>query len=93
MRQALHTSIKTAGDLAVNVESFVRHLKAENLSDRTVETYTEAVVTLIMFLKDARIPLTLADLHRDHRIFARPMGKMVFGKQNPFAVYPNRSGN
>ena len=51
MRQA-HTVEDTIsdGDLAVNMESFARHLRADNLSPRTQKTYLEAVSLMAEFL-------------------------------------------
>jgi Phage integrase, N-terminal SAM-like domain len=49
--------------------SFERHLRAENKSDRTVETYLEAVRLLEAFLAGrADIEAFLADLARPARL-------------------------
>lgn len=60
------TSIKATGDLAVNLASFALHLRAENLSPRTQETYTESVRQLAVFLADQGMPQDIADIHREH---------------------------
>ena len=44
------------GDLAVNIASFARHLRAENLSPRTMETYTESARQLVAFLAESDSP-------------------------------------
>src|SRR5215212_7834031 len=69
--------------------SFERHLRAENKSDRTVETYLEAVRLIEAFLADlARWkPATAANRYRSLKVFyawledegeiaADPMAKM-----------------
>ena len=47
--------IIAVGDLGVNIASFRRHIRAENLSPRTQETYTKALDSLV-------IMITLKDL-------------------------------
>ena len=63
MRQAL-APITTEGDIAVNLQSFQRHLRASR-SPRTAETYTEAVVRFSRFL-EAPMPTTVANIRREH---------------------------
>ena len=58
-------SIKPAGDLGVNTDSFRRHLRAENLSPRTQETYTEAILQFHSFLSVNGMPLRVAHIRRD----------------------------
>ena len=67
MRQ-VHTVNDTIsdGDLSVNVESFARHLKAENLAPRTLKTYIEAVGLFGRFLADKGMPTTVANITREH---------------------------
>lgn len=67
MRQ-VHTVNDTIadGDLAVNVKSFARHLRAENLSPRTQKTYLEAVTLFGQFLADKGMPQDVANITRDH---------------------------
>ena len=60
------TSIKPTGDLAVNLSSFGLHLKAENVSPRTRETYTESVAQLARFLMTQGMPQYVANIHREH---------------------------
>jgi hypothetical protein len=40
------TEMNTIGDLARLTASFERHLRAENKSPKTVETYAEAITSL-----------------------------------------------
>ncbi len=42
MRQAPSGVIKSGGDLGVNIDSFGRHIRAENLSPQTFEAYVDA---------------------------------------------------
>ena len=54
------------GDLAVNVKSFERHLKAANKSPRTIKSYIEAANLLDGFLADKGMPRNVAALTREH---------------------------
>jgi site-specific recombinase XerD len=45
---------------------FQRHLRAENASSRTIETYSEAVRRLVEFLADKNMPMDPAGLTREH---------------------------
>ncbi len=65
MRQA-SPSIIAGGDIGVNLTSFARHLRAENLSPRTQETYSESVRQFIKFLQNQGMPLEVANLRREH---------------------------
>lgn len=61
MRQVLsHT------DIIPNLQSFCRHLAAENLSPKTQETYSESVNQLAAFLKDQGMPQEVAHIKREH---------------------------
>lgn len=67
MRQAtIVTSIKTEGDFLVNVTSFGRHLKAENLSPLTLKTYLEAATLFARFLAEMAMPQDVAHVKREH---------------------------
>lgn len=55
-----------SGDLTDNLRSFVRHLRAENASARTVQTYAEAVTQLGRFLCDRGMPADVARIRREH---------------------------
>jgi site-specific recombinase XerD len=66
MRQAPSTPIVTEGDIAVNVASFSRHVKAANLSPRTAHTYSEAVTLLARFLAEKGMPQDVAHITREH---------------------------
>ena len=66
MRQAPSPPIEAAGDIAVNIKSFTRHLRAENLSPRTVETYTESARQLAAFLAGQGMPQDVANITREH---------------------------
>ena len=54
--QASPSAIISDDDLAVNMASFGRHLRAENLSPRTQETYTEAVRQFARFVAAQGMP-------------------------------------
>ncbi|MDP6131680.1 MAG: phage integrase N-terminal SAM-like domain-containing protein, partial [Dehalococcoidia bacterium] len=59
-------AIIAGGDLAVNMASFCRHLRAENLSPRTQETYTEAVRQFARFVASQGMPQDVANIRREH---------------------------
>jgi site-specific recombinase XerD len=65
MRQAAET-IETTGDIGVNLASFIRHLRAENLSPRTQQTYHESVKQLAGFLAERGMPLDVSRVKREH---------------------------
>ncbi len=65
MRQA-SAPITAAGDIDVNIESFARHLRAENLSPRTQQTYTESARQLARFLAERGMPQDVANISREH---------------------------
>ena len=60
------SSIKPAGDIDVNIVSFGRHLRAENLSPKTQETYIEAVRQFAKFLAARGMPQDVSNIHREH---------------------------
>ena len=66
MRQVSSTIIESVSDLGVNIAAFGRHLRAENLSPRTLETYTEAVDQFARFLAAQGMPQDVAHIRRDH---------------------------
>ena len=59
-------TIQTAGDLGVNLDSFLLHLRAENLSRKTQVTYAEAVRQLAAFLAARGMPLQVGHIRREH---------------------------
>ncbi len=65
MRQA-SAHITAAGDIAVNIESYGRHLRAENLSPRTGQTYMESARQLARFLGERGMPRDVASITREH---------------------------
>ncbi len=66
MRQAITPPIIAVGDIVANNESFARHLRAENLSSKTIYAYTGAVEQLARFLADKGMPENVADITREH---------------------------
>ncbi len=54
------------GDIGVNVESFGRHLRAENLSPKTQITYLESCNQFGRFLAEQGMPQRVADITREH---------------------------
>lgn len=58
--------IVTPGDLAANVASFQRHLRAANLSPRTIELYGDVATRFAAFLADAGMPTDVAHIRREH---------------------------
>ena len=53
-------------DILPNLASFGRHLRAENLSPKTIDTYCESATQLANYLADQGMPLEVANLRRDH---------------------------
>ncbi|MDP8957200.1 MAG: phage integrase N-terminal SAM-like domain-containing protein, partial [Actinomycetota bacterium] len=54
------------GDLDPNIDSFVRHLRASNLSPRTIETYLEGCRGFSRFLASQGMPSDVAAIRREH---------------------------
>ena len=65
MRQPLTTPIRPTGDVGVNNASFGRHLRAENLSPKTQETYTESVRQFAGFLATQGMPQDVVNIRRE----------------------------
>ena len=53
-------------DIIPNLQSFVRHLRAENSSPKSQETYSESVRQLAKYLDDQGMPQEVASLRREH---------------------------
>jgi site-specific recombinase XerD len=60
------SSIKPAGDIAVNARSFGRSLRAENVSVLTAETYLEAVTQFCRFLSTQAMVGDVSHIRREH---------------------------
>ena len=58
--------IVAEGDIGVNIRSFSRSLRAENVSPRTIETYLESVGQLSKFLSGQGMPVDVAEIRREH---------------------------
>jgi site-specific recombinase XerD len=56
----------SVGDLATLIPSFRRHLRASNLSPRTVRGYTDSVEILRRYLMRHGMPTTLTAITREH---------------------------
>jgi site-specific recombinase XerD len=63
---ALSAPIVTDGDLAGNVTSFARHLRAANLSPATQRTYLASLDRLARFLTERGMPTDVAAIRREH---------------------------
>jgi len=61
-----HAPITAAENLTVNLTSFTRHLRAQNLSERTVETYAESVSQFTRFIEAQGMPGQVDGLRREH---------------------------
>ena len=59
--QAPHSS-----EVAANLASFGRHLRAENKAPSTITTYSKAVVQLDAFLARTGMPQSVAGIRREH---------------------------
>lgn len=70
MRDTSPQSIQARAASGVNIqdaiESFARHLRAENLSPRTIQTYTESAIQLARFLGEKGMPEDVAYITREH---------------------------
>jgi integrase/recombinase XerC len=64
--QATAPVIRAADDIAVNLPSFLRSLRAEAKSERTIEAYREAVSQLDAFLRGRGMPTDLRAIRREH---------------------------
>lgn len=58
--------IVTDGDLAANVASYARHLRAANLSPQTRRAYLGALAQLALFLAERGMPTDVAVIRREH---------------------------
>ena len=54
------------GDLAENLKSWTRHLRAANLRPNTITTYTDSVRQLAAFLAERGMPTVAANIRREH---------------------------
>ncbi len=59
-------AIVTRGDLAGNVESFARHMRAANLTPATQRTYLASLDRLATFLEANGMPTDVAAIRRGH---------------------------
>ena len=66
MREAIVGSSITTGDILVNNVSLARHLRAQNLSPKTIYAYCGAVEQLASFLDSRGMPLNVAAITREH---------------------------
>jgi site-specific recombinase XerD len=64
--QAVKRAPTLGEDLAGLLPSWRRHLRAENKSPRTIQSYTEAAEQFCAFLTDSGIPSAVARLTREH---------------------------
>jgi site-specific recombinase XerD len=53
-------------DIAVNLASFTRHLRAANLRPNTITAYTGAVQQMERFLANRAMPLAVTSIKREH---------------------------
>lgn len=58
--------IVTHGDLAANVASYARNLRAANLSPKTIRAYLDALQRLASFLTARGMPTDVAAITREH---------------------------
>jgi len=59
-------SIVIKGDIAGNIASFTRHLRAANLAPNTIDTYTGSARQLAEWLQVQGIPTDVAHIKREH---------------------------
>ena len=60
------TANDTQADVSINLESFGRHLRAENRSPSTITTYSKAVVQFDDYLAAQGMPRSVVNIHREH---------------------------
>lgn len=66
-KSPIQTSDATAPpDIAANLASFSRHLRAENKAPATITTYAKAVEQLDAYLGSVGMPRAVAHIHREH---------------------------
>lgn len=65
-KQAATPAITAPDSVAVNLPAFLRSLRAERKSERTIEAYREAVVQLEGFLQAAGMPTDVRNIRREH---------------------------
>jgi site-specific recombinase XerC len=63
---SLVTEKLSLGDVRTLLPSWLRHLRAENKSPRTVQSYEEAALQFATFLADMGMPTQVAKLRREH---------------------------
>lgn len=66
MQEPVTGSSIAQGDILVNVDSFARHLRAENLSPKTIETYLDSARQLAGYLREQGMPQDVAKVRREH---------------------------
>ena len=70
MQQAPSSTIEAIPASGVNIvgaiESFARHLRAANLSPRTIQTYSESAQQFARFLAESGMPQDVAHITREH---------------------------
>jgi integrase/recombinase XerC len=66
LTQAATSAIEAPDSLAVNLPSFLRSLRAERKSERTVEAYREAVTQFAAFLEAQGMPTDVRHIRREH---------------------------
>ncbi|MEX0630165.1 MAG: tyrosine-type recombinase/integrase [Chloroflexota bacterium] len=66
MRSASTAPILTRGDLAANITSYARHLRAANLTPATQRTYLASLDRLARFLEERGMPTDVAAMRREH---------------------------
>jgi site-specific recombinase XerD len=54
------------GDVLPNLDSFTRHLRAENKAPATITTYAKAIVQLDAYLAGAGMPMLVGSIRREH---------------------------
>ena len=63
--QAVHEPSVAVGDIALNLTSFVRHLRA-TARPKTIETYSESIRQFARFLAEQGMPQDVAKIKREH---------------------------
>ena len=60
------TAIGSVGDITLLLDSFLRHLRARNLSAKTLEAYGDGCRQFAAYLSDKGMPTAVASIRREH---------------------------
>jgi site-specific recombinase XerD len=65
-KAGLRATTSSVGDLEALIPTWIRSLRAENKSPKTIETYSEAARLFLAFLRSRGLPADVSDITREH---------------------------